>query len=163
MLSTKHTNTLVDSGKTNRETNELIRKQEIIVDYNKTMGGIDLVSRVVIPYNLQTRRFKWPQKLAELFLELSVYNSFIIFKKLNPDNNTMTHLLFRQALIEELIQFHSYGSKPTQTGPVGIDANPLRLVERHFIHTLPATQNKARAQLKCLRCSKLGTRRQTRF
>ena len=47
--------------------------------------------------------------------------------------------------------------------PVGDDANILRLVERHFIHTLPATQNKARAQRKYLRCSKLGIRRETRF
>ena len=75
----------------------------------------------------------------------------------------MTHLLFRQALIEELIQFHSYGSKPLQTRPVDADANPSRHVERHFIRTLPATQNKARAQRECLRCSKLGIRRDTRF
>ena len=75
----------------------------------------------------------------------------------------MRHLLFRKALIEELIQFHSYGSKPLQTGPVGADANPLQLVEQHFIRTLPATQNKARAQQKCLRCSKLGIRRDTPF
>ena len=33
--------------------------------------------------------------------------------------------------------------------PVGANANPLRLVERHFIRKLPATQNKARAQRKC--------------
>ena len=92
-----------------------------------------------------------------------MYNSLIILRKLNPENNTMTHLLFRQALIKELIQFHLYGSKPLQTEPVGADANPLRLVERHFICTLPATQNKARAQRKCLRCSKLGIRRNTRF
>ena len=31
----------------------------------------------------------------------------------------MTHLLFMQALIKEFMQFHSYGSKPPQTGPVG--------------------------------------------
>ena len=63
------------------------------------------------------------------FIELCVYNNFIIFTKLNPENNTMTHLLFRQALIEVLMQFHSYGSKPSQTGPVGADANPLQLFE----------------------------------
>ena len=41
---------LVDSGKINRETNEPIRKPEVIVDYNL---GVDLVSRVIIPYNSQ--------------------------------------------------------------------------------------------------------------
>ena len=113
-LSTIHTNILVDSGKTNRKTNEPFRKPEVIIDYNKTMGAVDLVSRVIIPYNSQRRGFKCYRKLAGFFTELSVYNSFMIFKKLNPENNTMTHLLFRQALIRELIQFHSYGSKPPQ-------------------------------------------------
>ena len=55
MLSTIHTTILVDSGKTNRVTNEPIRKPEVIVDYNKTMGGVDLVSRDIIPYNSQKR------------------------------------------------------------------------------------------------------------
>ena len=89
------------------------------------MGGVDLVSRVIIPYNLQRWGVKWYRKMIELFIELSVYNSFIIFKKLNRENNAMTHLLFRQALNEELIRFHSYGSKPPKTGLVGADANPL--------------------------------------
>ena len=120
-----HANILVDSGKINRGTNEPIRKPEVIVDYNKTMGGVDLLSRVIIPYNSQRQGVKWYRKLEELFTELSVYNSFIIFKKLNLENNTMTHLLFRQVFIEELIQFHSYGSKSLQIGSVGADANPL--------------------------------------
>ena len=69
------------------------------------------------------------------FIELCVYNSFIIFTKLNPEKNAMTHSLSRHALTEELMQFNSYGSKPSQTGPDGADANVLRLFERHFIHT----------------------------
>ena len=59
------------------------------------MGSVDLVGRVIIPYNSQRRGFKWYRKLAELFIELFVYNSFIISKKVNPENSTMTHLLFR--------------------------------------------------------------------
>ena len=129
----------------------------------KPWSGIDLVNRIIVPYNSQRRRFKWCRKLAEPFIELSGYNSFVIFTKLNPENNTMTHLVFRQGLIEELIQFHSYGSQPPQTGSVGTDDNPLRLAERNFIHTLPVTENKARAQRKCLRCGNVGTRRDIRF
>ena len=98
MLSTIHANISVNSGKISRETNEPIKKPEVIVDYSKTMGGVDLMSRVIIPYNLQRQGVKWYRKRAEFFIELSVYNSFIIFRKLNPENNTMTHLFFRQAL-----------------------------------------------------------------
>ena len=87
MLSTVDASILVDSGKINRETNEPIRKPEVIVNYYKTMGGVDLVRRVNIPYYSQRQGVKWYRKLAERFIELSVYNSFIIFRNLNPENN----------------------------------------------------------------------------
>ena len=125
MLWTIHANILADSGKINRETNEPIRKPEVIVNYNKTMGGVDLVSRVIIPYNSQRRRVKWYRKLAELFIEVSVYH------------------------------FQKTGSWKQYNDTFIISASVDLL--------LPATQNKARAQRKFLRCSKLGIRRDTRF
>ena len=108
--------------------------------------------------------YEWYRELAELFVETTVYNSFILYRKLNP-NTTTTHLLFRQNLIEKFVQFHLFGSRNSQTGPnaTGVNNNPLRLIERHFISNLPSTQNKARAQRKCVRCTKLGIRRDTRF
>ena len=129
------------------------------------MAGVDLVSRVIIPYNSQRRGVKWYRKLAELFVETTVYNSFIVYKKLNPNDKSTTHLLFRQKLVEELVQFHLFGSRNPQTGrnATGVTDNPLRLIERHFIHNLPSTQSKVRAQRKCVRCTKLGIRRDTRF
>ena len=58
MLSTIDANILVDSAKINPETNELIRKPEVIADYNKTIRCVDLVTRVIIPYNSQRRGVK---------------------------------------------------------------------------------------------------------
>ena len=72
------------------------------------MGGVDLVSRIITSYNSQGWGVKSYRKLADFFLELFVCNSFIIVKKLNTENNTMTRLLFRQAFIEELIQSPLY-------------------------------------------------------
>lgn len=72
------------------------------------MGAVDLVSRIITSYNSQGLGVKRYRKLADFFLELSVCNSFIIVKKLNTENNTMTRLLFTQAFIEELIQSPSY-------------------------------------------------------
>lgn len=63
MLSTVHTFDLVNTNKTNRETGAIIQKPDAILDYNKTMGGVDLVSR---------SRVQWYRKIAELYSEVSV-------------------------------------------------------------------------------------------
>ena len=165
MLSTVHPGNLVDSGKVNRLSGEKIMKPDVIVDYNKTMGGVDLLSRVIIPYSVQRKGVKWYRKIAELFVDAAVYNSYVIYKKLNPDEHHIDHLSYRMKLIEELVMFHLSGSAPHQTGRniAGPDQNLLRLVERHFISQLPSTAGKQRAQRRCVRCHKLGVRRDTRF
>ena len=48
VMSTTNSFGLAYSNKKNRQTREIIH---IIIDYNKTMGGADLVSRVLIPYS----------------------------------------------------------------------------------------------------------------
>ena len=43
MMSTFHSFELVDSNKKDRHTGEVIKKPDVIIDYNKTMGGENLV------------------------------------------------------------------------------------------------------------------------
>ena len=65
------------------------------------MGGVDLLSRVIVPYAIQLKGAKrWYRKIAELFIELSIYNAFILWKKLN--NSTKTQLIFREEFIQEM-------------------------------------------------------------
>ena len=81
------------------------------------MGEVDTLSRVLIPYSSQRRGIKWYRKIAELFVDICVYNSYILWKKLNPDQSRFDHLRFRKQLIKELITFHSYGAtKQNKTG-----------------------------------------------
>ena len=58
MMSTIHIGEVIDSGKLNRNK-DVIYKPDVIVLYNKTMGGVDTLSRVLIPYSSQGRRLKW--------------------------------------------------------------------------------------------------------
>ena len=65
------------------------------------MGGVDLLSRVIVPYPIQLKGAnRWYRKIAELFIELSIYNAFILWKKLN--NSTKTQLIFREEFIQEI-------------------------------------------------------------
>ena len=116
MLSTVHTGDPIDGGKKNRLTDLPIKKPNMIVDYNNTMGGVDTLSRVLIPYSSQRREIKWYRKIAELFVDMCIYNAYIPWKKLNLDQNLVDHLRFRKQPINELITFHSYGVKHNKTG-----------------------------------------------
>ena len=95
------------------------------------------------------RGVKLYRKLAELFLDVSVYNCFIAWSNLNPFTK-MTHLTFRKKLITEVITLHSSGSKPPQTGPKTTVGNPLRLTEKHYIELYPGTGKKASHKLSAL-------------
>ena len=89
MMSTKHVGILKDSGKTHFVAN--------VLDYNKTMGGVDTLSRVVHPYSIQRKGLKWYRKLGELFIDFAIFNYFVIYGKVNIYTEH-THLQFRQNL-----------------------------------------------------------------
>ena len=66
MLSTVHKGELLPTGRVSRETKEDITKPDVILDYNKTMGGVDSLSRNLKPYITQRKGVKWFCKLFEL-------------------------------------------------------------------------------------------------
>ena len=107
---------LVDSNKKDRHTGEVIKKPDVLIDYNRTMGRVGLVSRVLIPYSSQRQGVKWYRTLAELYIDIAVYNSFIIYKKLNGGSK-IDHFNFRKMFIEELIMFHVSGGSSYSNGP----------------------------------------------
>ena len=64
MMSTKHTGQLQQTGKIHHATKLPIRKPDVIASYNKIMGGVDNLSRVLVPYALARKGVKWYRKLA---------------------------------------------------------------------------------------------------
>ena len=149
MLSTKHT------GKIDFRSKKFILKPDVIVEYNATMGGVDTLSRVINPYLIQRKGLKWYRKIAELFIDICIYNSFVLWQKLN-NNINLTHLAFRNKLIEEIISFHLFGQQAFQTGSHN-RPNPMRLTERHFIRRIPQ-KNGGRIRRNCIRCTTMGKR-----
>ena len=84
MMSTRHVGELVDTGKINFSTKYPIIKPDVIKDYNKLMGGVDTLSHVIKPNSIQKHGLKWYRKIGELFIDISMYNAFILWKQLNP-------------------------------------------------------------------------------
>ena len=81
VMSTKLTGELVATNKTHFKTKQNVQELDEIHKYNATMGGAYSLSRVINPYNMQLKGRKWYRKLAECFIEISVCNTFILWKR----------------------------------------------------------------------------------
>ena len=157
MMSTVHTGKITQSDKIHYATKEKILKPEVILDYNKSMGGVDNLSRCVIPYSVQRRGLKWYRKIAELFIEISVFNSFIVYKKSTVTK--MSQLQYRQNLAKSIITQHLHGTRTFQTGHMSVkDCTPFRLIGKHFLRLIPVVPGEKRKRKRCIRCSALGKR-----
>ena len=154
MMPTKHTGLLVEIGKVDYHSKANIFKPDVIIEYNKTMGGVDTLSRVINPYSIQLKGLKWYRKVAELFIDISIYNSFVIWQNLNGVIGT--HLDFRKKLVDEIISFHSFGTQAPQTGPPYQHLNPLRLSGSHFIRRLNPNGGKRSTRRDCVRCKAMN-------
>ena len=118
------------------------------------MGGVDTFSHVLILYSSQLQGTKWYHQIAELFVDICVYNSYILWEELNPDESQVDHLRFRKQIINELITFHSYGAtkQSSKTSKKNSAKNPLHLTDRHFHRTYPKSGKKSSPQISSVRC-----------
>ena len=163
-MSTKHTGALANVGRKHYAMKQDIIKPDVIVQYNKIMGGVDNLSRVIVPYCIQRKGLKWYSKIAELFLEIAVYNSYIVYCKLA--NTPVTQLKFRENLVKALIMFHVNDVGTYQTGrgkPTDINHNPPRLIGKHYIRYIFTRPGTTRKRRKCVRCQAMLKRVDTSF
>jgi hypothetical protein len=149
-MSTKHTGQLADTGSKHYANKQnILKPPDVIVEYNKTMRGVDNVSRVVIPYSIHRKGLKWYRKIAELFIELAVYNAHTLWKLSNGFNKTQ--LQFRMDLVKDIVTYHLSGTRAFQSGqkPAG-DANPFRLIGKHFIRLIMVRGGEKRKRRRCV-------------
>jgi hypothetical protein len=88
---------------------------------------------------------KWYKKLFFHLFDITVQNSYAMFKMNNEQNLELSE--FRLQLARELIE--EYGSKRLQSRERPSTDCPLRLTARHFIAFIPGNN----VQKRCLVCS----------
>ena len=81
MISTIHDSTVVDVPWRNEE----VKKKPIcIFQYNMFMKGADRADQYLSYYSLLSKTVKWPKKVAFWLTNCALFNSFLIYQKLNP-------------------------------------------------------------------------------
>lgn len=77
---------------------------KIAIDYNSCMGYVDKADMLKSTYELDRKSHKWWHRIFWHFVDVTIVNSFIIYKQKNPDSQTNLKE-FRLALIDELVGY----------------------------------------------------------
>lgn len=146
-----------DTTKVDRTTGQPVRKPDVVQDYNKHMGSVDVADFMANSYSEMRRSLKWYKKLVFYLNDVSVTNAYLLFKDLT--GSKIRHVDFVLDLVEQLVVSATLEAEtrplPTASGrPLSSDV-PERLMYRsspHWPEPLPATQKKRYPSKPCVVC-----------
>lgn len=134
-------------------------KPESVDDYNHCMNGVDRSDQLSVSYPFVRKTRKWWRKLFFYLLEVSVVNSFILYREVTKKK--MTHLDFRRSVVESLAMeyLEQHESRRTSVGRPLSRPCPVRLNRK--LHLLEQGENRR----DCVVCSdrSTGSRHTTTF
>ena len=93
-LSTKHDgslSTITRRKKRGHGETEQVLKPRCIIEYNQHMSEVDRLDQMISYYPFTRKTMKWPKKVFFYLLEISLYNSFVLYKA----KNSQTKLTLR--------------------------------------------------------------------
>ncbi|XP_060749317.1 piggyBac transposable element-derived protein 4-like [Tachysurus vachellii] len=82
------------------------KKPQIILDYNKNKGGVDNLDKITSVYSCKRMTARWSMMLFFNMIDVSAYNSFVLWGEINPSWNQgkyQKRRLFLQELGRELV------------------------------------------------------------
>ena len=110
------------------------RKPKMIEDYNHAMGGVDKADQMGIYYCFQRKSIKWWKKVFFWLLEISVVNSYILYKETTP-TRPHTHLAFRHLLVKNLVCHLDFSERPRPGRRRVRDSLERLQAGKHFLST----------------------------
>ncbi|XP_041959999.1 uncharacterized protein LOC121718809 [Alosa sapidissima] len=114
-----------------------------VLDYNKSMGGVDLSDALISYYNVLHKTKRWYRSLFYHFVDIGIVNAFILHKEqaATRGERPLVQKAFRELLVREL---KAIGSPTTVQAP----ARPDVLHRPSFYGT-----NSTECRRRCKRCS----------
>ena len=136
---------------------ENIQKPEVIVDYKKLMGGVDLYDQLCSYYSFDHRTVKWWKRAFFHLLNTAQVNAYILYTQSTQASRKLSHVDFRIQLARELLQEAGAVVPDAQSEPSSrceVVPSPTRLSGRHFPEKVPPTASGRAGQLECTVCSR---------
>ena len=152
MLSTIHGSDLSASRRRDVVTDANIMKPDMVLKYNKYMGGVDRSDQMIAYTNNIVKSFKWWKKVIFHVLAVAVLDSYILFKSDNPNSN-VTHRSFRKKLVNELIENNPVDNVVRVGRPIKTPQQLERLTGRHFATKIHGSGKKSNIARLCKVCN----------
>ena len=152
MLSTCHNPAMVETGKSNREGNQVM-KPTMVSSYNTHMGGVDRIDQQLHSIQSLRKSNKWYKKLALRLVMQVTLNAHKVYQ-IHSGTDNMMYLQFLHDTIVLLLAVTP--DIPIQV--VDNDDTLQRLSERHFPSVRQQAQGttSARPHKKCCVCTARG-------
>ncbi|XP_043471740.1 piggyBac transposable element-derived protein 4-like [Leptopilina heterotoma] len=151
MLTTMHEPKLINTGKLNRRTREIVEKPNVVISYNNNMGGVDLMDQSLSVYHIIYKTIKWYHKLYFHLIDIAIFNAYVIYNQLHPEKK-IRHLQFRHSIVTEILQLHHHQIPQVKQSVRHVD-NPIKSSKTHY----PAKGSKRR----CTVCYSSHIRKKT--
>jgi len=114
----------------NKDSNKFtkVKYPEIIRIYSHLMKGVDIANQIISYYELRHRTYKWWKRILYHLLDISIVNSFIIYRKSTGDK-AMPQKKFRIEILKAIA--YKYGLIPVDAGGKQLNKNmPMHLVTK---------------------------------
>ena len=153
LLSTVSTEEMTATGKRPWETGIEKEKLQVIVDYNKWMGGVDCNDQLLEYSGFNHRSLKWWGNVSFWLLNLAMCNAYILYKEgfcvIYPDKPKPKHSEFRLNVIKKMLNKAECVDVRYRSPKVTIHT---RLKDRHFPEIIPTPGGKKQLRRICAVC-----------
>nr|XP_037283985.1 piggyBac transposable element-derived protein 4-like [Rhipicephalus microplus] len=164
MLSTVHSGANVnDSGKKGRRNGLPVLKPQVVLDYNRGMGGVDREDQQLASFPIMRRYAKGYKKIFFYIMDIAVYNSYVLFGKATGKRLHYTDwkVNLAEAIFEEVTLPLYRGRRNPLIAPT-----PMCLQASEWAHfprqILPNKVKKNPSRL-CLVCNSHGKKSESRW
>ena len=129
-----------------------IKQPNVIKQYNKHMGGVDLADNMVANYRIGIRGKNWWWPIFSNYVDVSIINAWKLWRVVHP-TESMSLLKFRREVSFNYLRASKSSHIPISTAPPSrfpiAASHPSGLTIEHFLQKLPDQK-----QLRCRQCYK---------
>ncbi|XP_045509387.1 piggyBac transposable element-derived protein 2-like [Colias croceus] len=92
-----------------------IKRPNVVGEYNRHMGGVDLIDSIMAIYKIQLRSKRWQIRLFYHYLDLTMANAWLLYKRVCKDNGLSCRLSSADFRLDVAVTLCKLGTKPSMS------------------------------------------------